>query len=165
MNSKGVIISSLFSIIAALFVIWCFSLETSYAEPDYIYQVYLDGEKIGLIDSKDNLYDLINHEQTEIKDDEILVRVISDSICMSSYKAAIQGEDHKRVPEDISVIGFDGVDIGRYMMPRLTTIRQHREAIATRSVEVLLGCIEGKMKKVREIEAFHLIPGESVRAK
>lgn len=70
-----------------------------------------------------------------------------------------------RVPEDISVIGFDGVDIGRYMMPRLTTIRQHREAIANRSVEVLLGCIEGKMKKVREIEAFHLIPGESVRAK
>ena len=69
MNSKGVIISSLFSIITALFVIWCFSLETSYAEPDYIYQVYLDGEKIGLIDSKDNLYDLINHEQTEIKDE------------------------------------------------------------------------------------------------
>ena len=34
----------------------------------------------------------------EIKDDEILVRVISDSICMSSYKAAIQGEDHKLVP-------------------------------------------------------------------
>ena len=38
----------------------------------------------------------------EIKDDEILVRVISDSICMSSYKAVVQGEDHKRVPEDIS---------------------------------------------------------------
>ena len=70
-----------------------------------------------------------------------------------------------RVPEDISVIGFDGIDIGRYMMPRLTTIRQHREAIATRSVEVLLGCIEGQMKRVREVEAFHLVPGESVRAK
>lgn len=70
-----------------------------------------------------------------------------------------------RVPEDISVMGFDGLDIGRYMMPRLTTIRQHREAIATRSVEVLLDCIEGEMKKVHEIEAFHLMPGESVRAK
>ena len=70
-----------------------------------------------------------------------------------------------RVPEDISVIGFDGIDIGRYMMPRLTTIRQHREAIANRSVEVLLGCIEGQMKKVHEVEAFHLVPGESVRAK
>lgn len=70
-----------------------------------------------------------------------------------------------RVPEDISVIGFDGLDIGRYMVPRLTTIRQHREVIASRSVEVLLGCIEGKMKRVHEIEAFHLMPGESVRAK
>lgn len=70
-----------------------------------------------------------------------------------------------RVPEDVSVIGFDGIDIGRYMTPRLTTIRQHREVIANRSVEVLLGNIEGKMKKVHAIEEFHLIPGESVRAK
>lgn len=31
------------------------------------YQVYLDGEKIGLISSKDNLYSLINQEQVEIK--------------------------------------------------------------------------------------------------
>ena len=70
-----------------------------------------------------------------------------------------------RVPEDISVMGFDGIDIGRYMMPRLTTIRQHREVIANRSVEILLGCIEGKLKKVHEVEDFHLVPGESVRAK
>jgi len=33
---------------------------------------------------------------------EILARIISDSICMSSYKAAIQGSDHKRVPADIA---------------------------------------------------------------
>ena len=38
----------------------------------------------------------------EIKDDEILAHVISDSICMSSYKAAIQGSNHKRVPENLS---------------------------------------------------------------
>ena len=38
----------------------------------------------------------------EIKDDEILVRIVSDSICMSSYKAAIQGPDHKRVPNDVA---------------------------------------------------------------
>ena len=70
-----------------------------------------------------------------------------------------------RVPEDISVIGFDGIDVGRYMVPRLTTIRQHREAIATRCVEVLLDCIDNPNKTVHEIEAFHLVPGESVRAK
>ena len=41
-------------------------------------------------------------ELPEIKENEILVKVISDSICMSSYKAAIQGTAHKRVPEDIA---------------------------------------------------------------
>ncbi len=41
-------------------------------------------------------------ELPEIKDDEILVKNISDSICMSSYKAAIQGPKHKRVPEDVA---------------------------------------------------------------
>jgi L-sorbose 1-phosphate reductase len=40
-------------------------------------------------------------ELPEIKDDEILAHIISDSICMSSYKASIQGSDHKRVPKDI----------------------------------------------------------------
>ncbi len=41
-------------------------------------------------------------ELPEIKDDEILACVISDSICMSTYKAAIQGPAHKRVPEDVA---------------------------------------------------------------
>ena len=37
-----------------------------------------------------------------IKEDEILARVVSDSLCMSSYKAAIQGSDHKRIPNDVA---------------------------------------------------------------
>lgn len=40
-------------------------------------------------------------ELPPIKDDEILAHIISDSLCMSSYKASIQGKDHKRVPNDI----------------------------------------------------------------
>ncbi len=40
-------------------------------------------------------------ELPAIKDDEILAHIISDSICMSSYKAAIQGAAHKRVPDDV----------------------------------------------------------------
>lgn len=44
---------------------------------------------------------LDSFELPQIKDDEILVRVVSDSICMSSYKAAIQGSNHKRVPDYI----------------------------------------------------------------
>jgi len=47
----------------------------------------------------------------EIKEDEILARIVSDSICMSSYKAASQGTQHKRIPKDIAenpvVIGHE----------------------------------------------------------
>lgn len=42
-------------------------------------------------------------ELPAIKDDEILAHIISDSVCMSTYKALEQGKDHKRVPEDIDV--------------------------------------------------------------
>ena len=41
-------------------------------------------------------------ELPEPGEDEILAHVISDSVCMSSHKAALQGEDHKRVPNDVA---------------------------------------------------------------
>ncbi len=41
-------------------------------------------------------------ELPEIKDDEILVKVVSDSICMSTYKCAILGTGHKRVHPDVA---------------------------------------------------------------
>lgn len=40
-------------------------------------------------------------ELPEIKEDEILVKVVCDSVCMSTYKALKQGANHKRVPEDV----------------------------------------------------------------
>lgn len=40
-------------------------------------------------------------ELPELKDDEILVKVISDSVCMSTYKCAILGTEHKRVHPDV----------------------------------------------------------------
>ncbi|HVN59032.1 MAG TPA: zinc-binding dehydrogenase [Bacteroidales bacterium] len=42
-------------------------------------------------------------ELPEMGEGEILAHVITDSICMSSYKAAMQGADHKRVPDDIHI--------------------------------------------------------------
>jgi L-sorbose 1-phosphate reductase len=57
----------------------------------------------------------------EMKEDEILAHVVSDSICMSSHKAALQGPEHKRVPGDVhinpTILGheFAGVilDVGK----------------------------------------------------
>jgi threonine dehydrogenase-like Zn-dependent dehydrogenase len=60
-------------------------------------------------------------ELPELKEDEILAHVISDSICMSSHKASLQGTEHKRIPDDIhihpTIIGheFAGIilDVGK----------------------------------------------------
>lgn len=41
-------------------------------------------------------------ELPEITDDEILMRVVTDSQCASTYKAVKQGTAHKRVPADIA---------------------------------------------------------------
>ncbi|MFP4484828.1 MAG: zinc-binding dehydrogenase [Spirochaetaceae bacterium] len=41
-------------------------------------------------------------ELPAIKEGEILAHIISDSLCMSSYKAAVQGSGHKRVPDSIA---------------------------------------------------------------
>ncbi|MBN1498842.1 MAG: zinc-binding dehydrogenase [Spirochaetes bacterium] len=54
-------------------------------------------------------------ELPDIKDDEILVQVIADSICMSTLKAVSLGAEHKRVPDDVDknpiIIGheFSGI--------------------------------------------------------
>ena len=50
---------------------------------------------------KDDLR-LEEFELPAIGDDEILAKVVSDSICMSSYKAAHQADTHKRVPRDVA---------------------------------------------------------------
>lgn len=41
-------------------------------------------------------------ELPALKDNEILAKVITDSLCMSSYKASKQASEHKRVPNDIA---------------------------------------------------------------
>lgn len=41
-------------------------------------------------------------ELPEITKDEVLIRVVSDSVCASTYKAIKQGPAHKRVPEDVA---------------------------------------------------------------
>ncbi|MBO7187465.1 MAG: zinc-binding dehydrogenase, partial [Clostridia bacterium] len=50
-------------------------------------------------------------ELPEITDDEVLVKIITDSVCMSSYKAQLLGPDHARVPDDVdknpTIIGHE----------------------------------------------------------
>lgn len=41
-------------------------------------------------------------ELPAIQEGEILIKIVSDSVCMSTYKTALQGETHLRVPDDVA---------------------------------------------------------------
>lgn len=72
-------------------------------------------------------------------------------------------ESGKRVPEDVSVIGLDGLPIGAYLIPQLTTVSQSVGHMAQRSVEILLKCIEEGGKAQHETVPFRIDRRESVR--
>ena len=57
----------------------------------------------------------------------------------------------------------DGIELGQYIVPRLTTIRQPDAHIAERVVDILLKQISGKCKAIHEQTTFTLIKGNSTR--
>ena len=63
---------------------------------------------------------------------------------------------------DISLIGFDGLEIGEYITPRLTTIRQSVAELAGQSVQLLRDSIEMHLPARHLTVPFELVPGESV---
>lgn len=66
-----------------------------------------------------------------------------------------------RVPEDISVAGFDGLPYGQYSIPRLTTVAQSAQALAETGYRVLREQI-ATGKTCHVCVPFSLIPGSSV---
>ena len=68
-----------------------------------------------------------------------------------------------RVPEDISVAGFDGIEIGAYFCPKITTIEQNVVELAGRSVQMLMECIENGAHAKHETVNFSLNRRQSVK--
>lgn len=66
-----------------------------------------------------------------------------------------------RVPEDISVAGFDGLPYGQYSIPRLTTVAQSAQALAETGYRVLREQI-ATGKTCHVCVPFSLVPGSSV---
>lgn len=65
---------------------------------------------------------------------------ISDMMAIAAIKAL---EDRgRRVPEDCSVIGIDGLELSEYTRPTLTTLVQPRERMGAESVRILMDMIE-----------------------
>ena len=66
-----------------------------------------------------------------------------------------------RVPEDVSVMGFDGIPLGEFTIPRLTSVAQPAVDMARRCVELLLDTIENEAPARHEAAAFTLLYRES----
>lgn len=97
----------------------------------------------------------------EKAEDITAVFAMSDMTAIGAIRAII--DNGKRVPEDISVMGFDGITLAGYYNPKLTTIQQQYVVLAVRSVEILLQNINLNIAPVHEVVPFHLVQGESVR--
>lgn len=67
------------------------------------------------------------------------------------------------VPEDVSVMGFDGLLLGSFLVPKLSTVEQSFRKMAVRSVSILLDCIEHGGKARHETIPFAIHQRESTR--
>ena len=89
------------------------------------------------------------------------VFAMSDVMAVGAMRAI--SDSGRRIPEDVSIVGFDGLELGEYLSPKLTTVRQNRDMIAQRSVEILLNSIDNNNGAVYETVPFSIIVGESTK--
>lgn len=66
-----------------------------------------------------------------------------------------------RVPEDVRVIGFDGVEVARLSSPPLTTVRQPLEDLAVMAVRTLMDQIRGRQVAPLQTLGTHLVVRDS----
>ncbi len=85
---------------------------------------------------------------------------VADVMAIGAIRAL--WENGLRVPEDVSVLGVDGLPLGMYQVPQLSTIRQSVKQIARRSVEILLEGIENGASARHERVPFEVCRRESV---
>lgn len=87
---------------------------------------------------------------------------MSDVMALGAIRALTDAG--KRVPEDVSVMGFDGLTIGNYTVPRLTTVAQSVETLAEKSLALLSHSIEDGSTARHETVPVKLLLKESVRS-
>lgn len=89
------------------------------------------------------------------------IYAISDSLAIGACRAII--EKGKEIPKDYSVAGFDGIEMGMYYNPTITTIRQPVEEMAEETIKILFDLINKKTEQQHKIFQAELVIGESTR--
>lgn len=90
------------------------------------------------------------------------VFAVADVVAIGVIRAL--RENNLRVPEDVSVIGMDGLPLGNYLVPQLSTIRQSAQQMAVRGVKILLEVIEEGSLACHETVPFGVLRRESTCA-
>lgn len=75
--------------------------------------------------------------------------VANDSIAIGCYKAAY--ELGVKIPEDLSIVGFNDVSSAQYMVPPLTTVKLYTEIMGETAVDLLLERIATKREICKKI--------------
>ena len=89
------------------------------------------------------------------------VFAMADVIAIGAIRAI--REAGLQVPEDISVMGYDGLGIGDFLLPKLSTIAQPTEELARNSADILLDAIEHGKPARHVIVPYSLICKESIQ--
>ena len=87
---------------------------------------------------------------------------LSDMIAIGAMRAA--ADMGKRIPADLSIIGYDGLPYAYYSTPRLSTVKQDAEMIAQKGVEDLLMRLNYHRPPHHETIPFRVLAGETVKA-
>lgn len=87
------------------------------------------------------------------------VYAVSDSLAIGVCRAVMEAD--KRIPEDISVAGYDGIEMGEYYNPKLTTIKQPVEEIAKKTIRLLLDVIAKRKEHQQIVFPAQLVERES----
>lgn len=90
------------------------------------------------------------------------VYAISDTIALGAIRAL--SEKGISVPDDISVAGFDGIDMGTFSIPSLTTIRQPFVKMAHRTTQILFNVMNEATEHSNITMDAELLERESVKA-
>ena len=107
----------------------------------------------------ENGYKLMK-ELLESEEEFTAVYAVSDSMVIGASKAIL--ESGKKIPEDYSIMGFDGLDISYYYNPSISTIRQPVEDMAKETSEILFNLIENNAYNSHKIFEGELLVRQSI---
>lgn len=89
------------------------------------------------------------------------IYAISDALAIGACRAI--ADAGKKVPDDYSVAGFDGMDVSFYYNPSITTIRQPTDKIATETIRILFDLVHEKTIQAHKVFPAELIVRESTK--